>query len=152
MRILSNKLSLQLLLWFLPKMLYFQLSLTNVYSKSSNRFLTKSFTCSSISNINCCFLPNKFSPSIISSVTKGYSWVTWLITFYPVANDRAVKAFFLSRVGIVKDNIDFPIADFCFEFRQKPHFCLKSQYLLVFVAYKQVNVPAFFPIVGSRTK
>ena len=35
---------------------------------------------------------------------------------------------------------------------RKPHFCLKSQYLLVIVAYKQVNIPAFFPIVGSRTK
>ena len=74
------------------------------------------------------------------------------LQFNPVANDRTVKAFFLSRIGIVKDNIDFPVAYFSFEFRQKPHFCLKSQYLLVFVAYKQVNIPAFFPVVGSRAK
>jgi len=74
------------------------------------------------------------------------------LQFYAVANNRAVKAFFLSRIGIVKNYIDFSVADFCFELCQKSHFCLKSQYLLVVVAYKQVNIPAFFPIVGSRTK
>src|SRR5690606_2635261 len=47
------------------------------------------------------------------------------------------KAIFLSRIGIVKDNIDFLLANFCFELCRKSHFCLKSRNLLVVVAYKQ---------------